>query len=941
MHTFLKILSLFFTLMILISSSGFSQEVSGKEIQALGDYSLYTGMAVKSLNIEFKDCQWCEASMNNLARDLIALREGVPFTEELFRQSLDDLMLSKRFEEVIPEIERIEDGIKVTFLLTPFWEVKDVKVHSEYPLFKSEILKAMSVYPGDALFPDTLSEQETRLRDLYKKEGYINPEITATADKNPHEGSVIINVYVNAGAYYSLDSLKIKGNHAITDAEIKSRMNIWRSSFFIRDSGRFREADLISDIKDLTSLYWQRRYPECEIHQTIYKDEKTGKVTVEISISEGPRYDLAFSGNKRFWAYTLKKDIPIFKEGNRRDRGIRQGIKNIKERYKNDGYLFTEVELLEEKITMKSTKVRKLDLSLTEGPRTFVDSLRFSGNTFFNEEELKKDMRTGKAGLFRSEIFNPDVLDEDLAAVRLRYLKQGYNAVSLTPELTWSKDKTGVSIVVKVSEGVRTLVSSIKIEGLKTIPEKRALQVLQLKVGKPFMNDLIKAGEVTLSDLISEKGHPYVSVKGEAVLSKDSTEAAVSYHVDEGPYVTMGNIYYRGNFKTSTSAIMKELGIEPGQPFSLKAMLEGQKNIRNMSVFNSVQFKTIGIKENSDHVTLLIDMEEIDPYYIQAGAGYASDKGLYGNARVGDKNLVGLNKDAWLGGEVSQIGYRGEFDVTQHRIFNSPVSSTYVLSYERKEELNQIFGTSVWTSSLTFLKEYKPHVTTSLGFRYEHRDQFLKDTSQTIPPEDADSYKPRGVLVTTPFISYDTRDSFVRPKEGFYSSYSVDISKGYQDSLDNFLKHYLNLRYYFSPVQRVTLAWLGRLGVIYTFKKHSQVPDDQLFYLGGTMDLRGFDENMLRYDASRNPVGGCLSMNGSMEARIELTREWETALFYDTGAVRRTFVDAGSDEFRASVGIGLRYITPIGPMGLLYGYKLNRKDGESPGKINFSVGYTF
>jgi outer membrane protein insertion porin family len=511
----------------------------------------------------------------------------------------------------------------------------------------------------------------------------------------------------------------------------------------------------------------------------------------------------------------------------------------------------------------------------------------------------------------------------------------------LTPELTWSKDKTGVSIVVKVSEGVRTLVSSIKIEGLKTIPEKRVLQVLQLKVGKPFMNDLIKTDEVILSDMISEKGHPYVSVKGEAVLSKDSTEAAVSYHVDEGPYVTMGNIYYRGNFKTSTSAIRKELGIEPGQPFSLKAMLEGQKNIRDMSVFNSVQFKTIGIKENSDHVTLLIDMEEIEPYYIQAGAGYASDRGLYGNARVGDKNLFGLNKDAWLGGEVSQIGYRGEFDVTQHRIFNSPLSSTYVLSYERKEELNQIFGTSVWTSSLIFLKEYKPHVTTSLGFRYEHRDQFLQDTSQTIPPEDAASFKPRGVLVTTPFISYDTRDSFVRPKEGFYSSYSVDISKGYQNSLDNFLKHHLNLRYYFSPVQRVTLAWLGRLGYIDTFGKNSQIPDDQLLYLGGTMDLRGFDENMLRYDASRNPVGGRLAMNGSMEARIELTREWETALFYDTGAVRRTFVDAGSDEFRASVGIGLRYITPIGPMGLLYGYKLNRKDGESPGKINFSVGYTF
>jgi outer membrane protein insertion porin family len=107
------------------------------------------------------------------------------------------------------------------------------------------------------------------------------------------------------------------------------------------------------------------------------------------------------------------------------------------------------------------------------------------------------------------------------------------------------------------------------------------------------------------------------------------------------------------------------------------------------------------------------------------------------------------------------------------------------------------------------------------------------------------------------------------------------------------------------------------------------------------MDVRGYDESMLRYDVSRNPVGGRLSIVGSMEARLEVSRDWETTLFYDTGSVRRALVDEGSDIFRSSVGVGLRYITPIGPMGLLYGYKLNRKEGESPGKFHFSIGYTF
>jgi outer membrane protein insertion porin family len=550
-------------------------------------------------------------------------------------------------------------------------------------------------------------------------------------------------------------------------------------------------------------------------------------------------------------------------------------------------------------------------------------------------------MQTGKAPFYGDKVFNPDVLEEDLATIRAFYLKHGYNDAAVSKELSWSNDRSSVSITVKISEGVRTMVSSLQIMGLETIPEPKAREVLQLTEGRPFRSDLIKADEHALSGLISENGHPYVKVRSDVVLSAGRTDASITFHVEEGKKAVMGNIYYRGNFKTRTSAIRRELGIEPGQPFSLKAMLEGQRIIRDMQSFDSVQFRTFGIKEEQDTITLLIDMEEIKPYYFQAATGYASDRGLYGNTRFGDRNLFGLNKEAWLGGELSQIGYEGVLGVTQHRIFGMSITNTNSLSYEKKEEFNQIFGTSVWTAALNFSHEYDRNITTSLGFRYEWRDQFLQKGSYSIPEGDEDSYEPRGALITTPFISYDTRDSFVRPRSGFYSSYAVDISKGYQNSLDNFLKHYVNLRYYISPTHRITFAWLGRMGYIYTFGDRSELPSDQLFYLGGTMDVRGYAENMLWYDAQENPIGGRLSIAGSMESRIEITRSWETALFIDTGSVRRVLTDEGSDTFKSSAGIGLRYITPIGPMGLLYGHKLNPEKGESSGRFHFSVGYTF
>ena len=936
-----KYLMLSLFLLALLATPCQGQEGSSPGMQMPIEYAAFNGMIVKNIHVEFKECPWCTSTIENLARDLINLRVGEPFSERQYQQSIDALMLSKRFEAVIPGIERTEGGIRVIFLLTALREVKDIRIQGEYPLFESDVLKSMNVYPGDALLPDRPTALEKLISDLYIKEGYRKPHISVTTANDLEGGWLILDVNIKPGPYYYLKSLEIRGNHAIFDAEIRSRMNSWRTSFFIRESGRFIETEFAQDINDLLSLYWQRGYPECDIQESVSKNETTGEVKAVLTITEGPYYELSFSGNKWFWSYTLKNDMPIFIKGNRRDRGIKNGIKEIKERYRKDGFLFTEIETLEEKVTTKDEKVRKLDLYIKEGPRTLVESIHFSHNTYFSEEELINKIQTGKAPFYSQKVFNPDILEEDLASIRTLYINRGYNEISVSHELSWNNDKTGVSILIKITEGVKAIVSSVKIVGLKALPEKKALSVLQLKEGKPFRNDLLKSDENALSGLISENGYPYVNVKTEVVLSKENTEAAITHRVDEGRSASMGNIYYRGNFKTRTSVIKRELGIEPGQPFSLKTMLEGQKNIRDMEAFESVQFKTFGIKEERDRITLLIDMEEIKPYYVQAATGYASDRGLYGNTRVGDRNLFGLNKDAWIGGELSQIGYQGGIGVTQQRVFDTPITNTNKLSYEKKAEFNQIFGTSVWTSSCNFLREDKRYTTTSLGFRYEWRDQFLQDKSVAIPPGDEDSYKPRGSLITTPFISYDTRDSFVRPHKGFYSSYAVDISKGYQNSLDNFLKHYLNLRYYFSPSHRLTLAWLGRLGYIYTYGKKGQLPEDQLFYLGGTMDVRGYDESMLRYDASRNPVGGRLSIVGSMEARLEVSRDWETTLFYDTGSVRRALVDEGSDIFRSSVGVGLRYITPIGPIGLLYGYKLNRKEGESPGKFHFSIGYTF
>jgi outer membrane protein insertion porin family len=252
---------------------------------------------------------------------------------------------------------------------------------------------------------------------------------------------------------------------------------------------------------------------------------------------------------------------------------------------------------------------------------------------------------------------------------------------------------------------------------------------------------------------------------------------------------------------------------------------------------------------------------------------------------------------------------------------------------EREEEFNQDFGTRITGANVGFTRKFLKFITTTVNVRFEQRDQFGAD---------GDAWtEPRIITVVTPAVSIDRRDSFIRPKKGYFSSMSLDFSRGIDHSFDDYIKYRLDGRVYHTPFNRLTFALVGRFGHIEAYGAYNDVPDDQLFFLGGISNVRGVDENMLFFDENDDPIGGRTSLFGSIEARIDLGRNVELPLFFDIGKLSGTPGEGITEDFRSTVGFGLRYITPIGPAGFLYGINLDRKDGEPPGRLHFSIGYTF
>ncbi|MBU4317607.1 MAG: outer membrane protein assembly factor BamA [Proteobacteria bacterium] len=818
--------------------------------------------------------------------------------------------------------------------------VKDIIIRGTYPLFESDILKVMTLAPGDVFTQEQLPEQEKWIREFLNAEGYLSPSMDISAVEDPEDGHRIVHVNLNKGPPTLFQHVSFDGNHNFSDLRLRLMMKS-AALFQGIPYRRFVEGDFMKDMRTLTDFYRRKGFGDCEIGYEKTQQEGS-QISVVVKINEGPFYEISFSGNKQLSRRSIKKNMVFFKNGNSYDIGIRKIQSQILGKYKEKGFSNTTVSIEEKTPRDENAKKRQVSFIIHEGVRRGIDSLAVSGNSAVKTSKIKKQMMLKSSKFYKKHYYSKEVLEEDIQRVKALYRKNGFMQVEIIPSVSEASEKSRVSLHLDIHESSPTLISSLGIEGLSAIPMEKALTSIAHEQGGPFQENMVKSDENILSALISEKGYPYAKVAGDSVLSKDGKTAELLYRVDQGSLVRMGTVHFSGNLRTREKAMLVELDQKTGDSFSLKKMLSGQKNLRDMDIFKSVSFQAQGLEEKKDEIDLLVGLEEKKPYYFEMGAGYETRDGLFLNTKAGDINLFGLNKNVWLGADISQAGNRLETGYEASRFLGTRTSMNSSLFHERTKAFNQNFGTEIIGANLGLTRKISRKTLIGLNLSFEQRDQFGSPISPELYEElNPDEFKPRTLFTLTPSLVHDRRDSFIKPKRGLYSNVSVDLSKGLVRSLDDFIKYRLDMRYYLSPTDRMTLAWTGRWGHISPFGSGGDVPSDQLFFLGGATTVRGFDENLLSYDELGNALGGQTTLSSSLEARMDLGRNFELPLFLDMGKISNTVIPGAKRGFRYSVGSGIRYNTPIGPMGLVYGRNLNPGEGEAKGKIHFSIGYSF
>ncbi len=900
-----------------------------KEGCVVGDIDIYIKKSAEDASVYLK-----------MATDLIVIKKNRVFNKKQLKESLDSLKLCNKFSEVDVKIEEKSHKIKLKFYLTPFKYIQNINISGCAPFFEKDILKIMSVYVGDVFFKKKIEEQTVLIENFYKKEGFYSPYVEIDWDQDPLSENYTVFVNIKKGQYEKLKNLNFHGNCYFSDFRLK--IKIFHILRYTGSAGRFIENNFKKDIKKLQQLYLKKKFYEVEIDYKFKKKAGGKTVEIDVYIKEGPRYIIEFKGNEKFKDRKIEKELVLKTVGNLHKSGIFKSIKNIQKKYREAGYLGIKIRTREFLSDFKNYKEKKLVFEIVEGPLSIISGIEILGNKIFTEKKIKEQILSKEEVFSGVWAYNPDLIDEDIYAIKSLYLKNGLCDVNIWKKEYWDKNRLKVKLVVNISEGSQVLIKSIKICGdIKKFGGKIG-EELHHKIGKPLQKYMIKSDENTLSAIISEKGYPHVKVSCNITMDNKGASAHLVYKIDQGPFVKMGKVYYSGNFRTKEKTLSDSIGIKEGEPFSLIKMFRGQKNIRNLGLFNSVRFKTIGLKEQKETITVFVHVEEKKACFLQFGSGFESNRGLFLETSAGDHNFLSTGKDFKIASEISQIGYKGELEFKNPGLFVSNLSADLNLFLEKKEEFNQSFGIHEHGVSLGFRLKSEKKITAGMDFGFKQKDTYKRDDVYE-NMDDAVLYEKRRVITVAPLIGYDTRDSFIRPRKGTYLFFTTKFSKGLDNSLDDFIKYRFDGRYFLKLSERIILAGIIRAGYVDSYGAIDRVPDDELFFLGGSGDIRGYKENMFEYNESGDAAGGRFSGQASVEGRIYLGYNVELTIFYDAGKLSclSNEIEEGEGELRSSSGLGLRYITPIGPVGIMWGYKLDRRVEEAPDRWHFSMGYSF
>ena len=884
-------------------------------------------------------------------------------------------------------------GSLLTCRCIPGRMVSEVDIEGSTPfiMLKEDILRRTFLYPGSLLKDEArmLELQRKRLADYFTREGYFGTEVDIRTELvdgvEPNQGVRVI-AEIDAGPAFDTRNIEVTGDQTIDSDDIRSKLRHWGELFLYER--RFRPEAFDDDLDVIADLIAEAGWPGARVTGSYELFEGEEVVDLRIQIDSGPKLVLVFEGNEALDDEDLT-DLATFYRVRAMDTvEIENTVAAIRKAYQREGFYDVKVEVDSDDA---NAEVVTLRFRVAEGPKAEIGALAVTGTEHFTEDEVVDEaaLVTRTTGLIFGGYWVDKYIRRDCRAIAALYHNAGFAVVEVEAKRVPTEDGT-LAVTFAVTEGPRRTVGSLDVEGLPAEVDPSFVESLSLRPGKPFIEGLLARDRREILARLAARGYTKASVgrKMKIPMVDQAGEAQIRYVVRPGPQARLGGVVVRGSFRTSTSLIERELGIDPGEPLNLQTLGLAKRRLRSMGVFRSVQLEPLGAFREGDSPWVLVAVEERDVLALDLVLSYSSKDGFGLGADFHDGNLFGramtldlssrLSNATGLVHEDVRIGNRDLLDgrLRVPRPLGLDVNTEYHATYELEDQ--EIFRDRAWSVGTSLSRRliessecsWCPNITASLGYELVSRN-LTTDMSALAPR----SIPGATVGKLVPRLRYDRLDSFTDPRSGFSGETRFELAAGalagplpewIDDQRDPpaFWRFHTKLAAFITvgtpftaPIDE-TIVFGGPVVAMIAarylgarpFGGTLAVPDSETYAYGGAHSVRGMEERA----SYRAFIGAEFLTVLNTELRWYVLQNLfighlQIAAFADVGTVAYNF-DQLFDDLTISVGGAIRYVTPIGPLSLSYGVGVLRSTAiiaRTPslipenGKLHFAFGYSF
>ncbi len=590
-------------------------------------------------------------------------------------------------------------------------------------------------------------------------------------------------------------------------------------------------------------------------------------------------------------------------------------------------------------------------MSVDEGETARIRSIRFTGNKAFSESTLRDQLELTTPGWLtwytkRDQYARPK-LAGDLETLRSFYLNRGYLDFNIeSTQVSISPDKRDIHITINVVEGDRYTVSDIKLAGelLGLDEELRAL--IDVKPGDTFNAERFNAVSKRMTDRLGALGYAFASANAVPEPNREKREVAFTFFVDPGRRVYVRRVNVVGNSRTRDDVIRREIRQFENAWFDAEKVRLSRDRVDRLGYFEKVEVETPAVPGSFDQVDVNFAIKERPTGQLQAGAGFSSTEKLVLQAAYSQQNVLGSGHAVAIELNTSRATRTIALSHTDPYVTLDGISRTIEL-VERKSDLARLnLGTVdllTRNAAVRFGVPFTEFDTVYFGLGYEGTRIGLTDSSPQVYKDYVRDFgSSPGAVTATIGWARDSRDNLLVPSRGMYQRAFVE---GALPALD--LRYY-RITYqhqrFWSLTSRFTLAFNGELGYGDSYGD-KPFPVFKNFYAGGIGSVRGYDGGTLGpRDEVGNVIGGTRRINFSVEALSPLPgadRTLRVLAFVDGGQVFGSGEKVTFGDFRYSTGLGIAWVSPIGPMKISYAFPLKNKPGDRLQRFQFQIGTGF